>query len=90
MPVEKSFNLLRYVYGELFLNSLNKTAASITVEKWKVYAWRNILLWLNERQYIMCMQIEYVSPTHQRISYMFNDSSLLYSQYILYLKRLAE
>lgn len=35
MPEQKKFNLLRFVYGELYLNSRTKTVATITVEVWK-------------------------------------------------------
>lgn len=90
MPVKKKFNLLRYVYVELFLNSLNKTVGSITVEKWKAYAWRNILYWLNKRQHITGLNIEYINSTHRRINYRFNESNVIYPQYLFYLKRLAE
>lgn len=89
MPEQKKFNLLRFVYGELYLNSRTKTVATITVEVWKAESWRNILNWLNNRNHITALKIERISPTHRRISYIFNDYSLIYPSYIRYLKGLS-
>ena len=90
MSEHKKFNLLRYVYGELFLNSRRRTVATITLENWKAESWRNILNWLNNSRHISALKIEPVSPTHRRISYIFNEDNLIYSGYIRYLQGLAD
>lgn len=88
MSEQKRFNLLRYVYGELYLSSLRRTVAVLNVETWKAYKWRNILHWLSENKYISDLKIDYVSPTHRRISCIFNHNNTLYPEYLNYLQRL--
>jgi len=88
MSEQKKFNLLRYVYGELYLSSLGRTIAMLTVETWKVYSWRNVLNWLSVNNHISGMKIDYVSPTHRRISYIFNHNNIIYPEYLNYLQRL--
>ncbi len=88
MSEQKRFNLLRYVYGELYLSSLRRTVAVLNVETWKAYKWRNILHWLSENKYISGLRIDYVSPTHRRISCIFNHNNILYPEYLNCLQRL--
>lgn len=88
MSEQKKFNLLRYVYGELYLSSLRRTVAVLTVETWKVYSWRKVLEWLCANKYISGLKVEYVSPTHRRISCIFNHNNILYPEYLNYLQRL--
>lgn len=89
MAEQKKFNLLRYVYGELYLNSLNRTVASITVETWKLYKWINILNWLQRHKHISALNIQCVGSSHRRISYVFNETNLIYPTYLQYLSRLS-
>ncbi len=88
MPENNNFNLLRFVYGELFLNAYNKTIGTIIIETWKAESWYKILTWLNNRQYISALKIERISSKQRCISYRFNEQNLLYPYYIQYLKRL--
>ncbi len=88
MSEQKKFNLLRFVYGELFINSINKTVAAITVDTWKYYSWRSILNWLTANKHIYALKVERVSVSQCRISYIFNNSNIIYPAYIHYLQRL--
>lgn len=90
MSEQKKFNLLRYVYGELFLSSLSKTIADITIDSWKANAWRNILNWLCNNEHISGLKIEYVSPKKQKITYIFNHKNIIYPNYLKYLQRLVD
>ena len=89
MTEQTKFNLLKFVYGELYLNSLNKTVATYTVPTWKAYKWRNILQWLLSHKHISALKIEYVSASQRRISYIFNERNLIYPQYLYYLREIA-
>ena len=57
MTEHTQFNLLKFVYGELYLNSLNKTVATYTVPTWKAYKWHNILQWLVSNKHISALNI---------------------------------
>lgn len=90
MSEQKRFNLLRFVYGELFINSINKTVATITVDTWKYYSWRSILNWLTVNKHITALKVKRVNVSQCRISYIFNNSNIIYPAYIHYLQRLQE
>lgn len=88
MSEQKRFNLLRYVYGELYLSSRHHTVTTLTVETWKVYSWRKVLEWLSANNHISGLKIEYISPTRRRISCIFNHNNIIYPEYLNYLQRL--
>lgn len=90
MSEQKKFNLLRYVYGELFLCSLGRTVGTIKIESWKLRTWVNILRWLEAKKHISALHIQYVRPSQHRISYIFNYNNIIYPQYLKYLQRMAE
>jgi hypothetical protein len=87
---EKKFNLFRYVYGELFLHSLEVTRTSMIVESWKAHSWINILNWLNKNGYISCLSIDMYDNKNRRINFIFNQSHIMYPQYLRYLQRLVD
>jgi hypothetical protein len=89
LTAKKNFNLLRYVYGQLFLNALETTKSSIIIESWKARSWNNILRWLQDNKYISCLSIEQYDNQHRRINYIFNTSNVMYPQYLRYLQRLT-
>lgn len=89
MSEQKRFNLLRYVYGELYLSSLTSTVAVLRVESWKVYSWRNVLKWLEDNKHISGLHIEYLNATQRRISCIFNHNNIIYPEYLKYLQRLV-
>lgn len=90
MSEQKDFNLLRFIYGELYLCSRNKTVATTTIETWQYYSWRRILDWLVSHKHISAVKVERVDTTHRRISYIFNDKNLMYQPYLVYLQRLQD
>jgi len=90
MANSENFNLLRYVYGELFLHSLETTRSTLVIENWKYYkGWKSILNWLQNNQYISCLQITPVDNRQKKISYIFNHEHLMYKPYLNYLQKLA-
>lgn len=90
MSKQKKFNLLRFVYGELFLNSLGTSNATLTVKSWQAVSWQNILHWLERNKYITDLSIKYVKPFKRRISYKFNYDNLMYPNYLKYLQKLVD
>lgn len=90
MSEQKEFNLLRFIYGELYLCSRNKTVATITIDTWKYYSWRRILDWLVSHKHISAVKVERVGAMQRRISYIFNDNNLMYQPYLVYLQRLQD
>lgn len=90
MSEKKKFNLLRYVYGELFLSSLDTTKSVITVESWKARSWAGILSWLVKQQHISALSVEPIDSKMRRISFIFNHSNVIYPHYIKYLQRLVD
>lgn len=90
MSEKKKTNLLRFVYGELFLCSLDTTKSSMIVDSWKAYAWSGILKWLVENQHISALSVAYVDSKKRRINYIFNHNNIIYPQYLKYLQRLVD
>lgn len=90
MANTKNFNLLKYVYGQLFLHSLETARSSMIVESWKFYkGWYGILKWLQEQKYISCLQVIAVDSQQKQITYVFNYDHLMYKPYLKYLQRLT-
>lgn len=90
MSKQKKFNLLRFVYGELFLNSLGTSNATLTVESWQAVSWQNILHWLENNNYITDLSIQYIKPFKRRIGYKFNYDNIIYLYYLKYLQKLVD
>lgn len=90
MSKQKKFNLLRFVYGELFLNSLGTSNATLTVESWQAVSWQNILHWLELNKYISDLSIKYVKSFKHRIDYKFNYNNIIYPYYLKYLQKLVD
>jgi len=85
----RTFNLLMYVYGELFLHSLNRGVAEITTDSWKIRSWINILNWLEHNKHISNLTIQCVAPSQHRITYVFNYDNVIYLNRLRYLQRLV-
>lgn len=90
MSKQKKFNLLRFVYGELFLNSLGTSNSTLTVESWQAVSWQNILHWLERNKYISDLSIKYVKPFKRCIDYKFNYNNIIYPYYLKYLQKLVD
>lgn len=88
--MKKKPNLLRFVYGELFLCSLTTTKSSMIVDSWKAYAWTGILKWLLEHNHISALSVDYVDKSKRRINYIFNHNNVIYPQHLRYLQRLVD
>lgn len=78
----KPFNLLKYVYGQLFLSALETTRSSMIIERWKYRSWAGILRWLEDQKYISCLSIEHIDNKQTRINYVFNHNQYMYFHYL--------
>lgn len=91
MSNSKNFNFMKYVYGQLYLHSLTTTRSSIIIESWKYYkGWRSILNWLQNNQYISCLQVTSIDNQQKQITYIFNHEHLMYKPYLNYLQKMTE
>ncbi len=88
---KKKFNLLRFIYGELFLCSLTTTKSSMVIESWKYYrgGWRGILNWLQENKYLSCLQVIPIDNQQIQIRYIFNHNNVMYKPYLNYLQKIT-
>lgn len=76
----KDFNLVKYVYGRFYAESLYK--GEVIFKSYQFYKYRNIINWLKNNDYIYNVKLDLTDKEFKRIKFSFNTHKTMYDRYL--------
>jgi hypothetical protein len=86
---QKKFNLVSYVYGELYKQQYFSAdcKGKVIAETWKIYSWRNVLNWLQKNKHISNFEIKNYDSDKSVLTYTFDRNNLTYPYYLKWIEK---